>query len=624
MQDSSSELFPYEHVRAVQDRLMKNVALALEEKKNLVVHAPTGLGKTAAALSPALAFALKHDLKVLFLTSRHTQHHLAIETLRDIQAAHKTGIKATDIIGKKWMCTQPGASKLYSGEFAEFCKKMREDGTCEFYANTRDGFRLKPKSLVMLAGLSKRITHTEELIRESRDEKLCAYEVSLEHAGKSDVIIADYYYVFHPNVSEMFLKRAGIDISQCILIVDEAHNLPNRIRDLATTRLSGSILRLAIREARKLEFSETVQELSMLGDILAGLVKGLGQEEERLVPREEFITLIEKTTPFKRLAKDLETVADTVRESQRQSHVGSVAGFLQAWQGPAEGFARFVRLTEFRGTPNIVLSNSCLDPSVISRPVTDNAYSSIFMSGTLTPTSMYRDVLGIEDAEEKEFPCPFPEKNRLSIVVPGVTTRFTARSPKQFENIARACAEITNAVPGNSFLFFPSYSLRDRIYARFSALSKKTCFLEKARLTKEEKKELIDNFKKYKDSGAVMLGVASGSFSEGVDLPGDLLKCVVIVGLPLVQPDLETKELISYYEKKFSRGWDYGYIFPAFNRSLQSAGRCIRSGTDRGVVAFLDERYLWPRYSRLFPDDWDMVVAKDYVERIEEFFSQNR
>ncbi len=620
MADAKEMLFPYEHVRDVQDRLMKNVALALKNRKNLIAHAPTGLGKTAASLAPALAYALGHDLKVLFLTSRHTQHHLAVETLRDIQAAHNIDIKATDIIGKKWMCSQPGAARLYSGEFAEFCKKMREEGTCEFYANTRDGFRLKPKALVMLEGLSKRITHTEELIRESMDEKLCAYEVSLEHSGRSDVIIADYYYVFHPNVSETFFKRSGIDLSRCILIVDEAHNLPTRIRDLASSRLSGNILRLAIREAKKLGYTETIQNLSMIQDIFSKLAKGLGAGAERLVPREEFISLVEQAAPFERLAADLETIADAVRESQRQSFIGSVAGFMQAWQGPSEGFARFIRFSEFKGTPNLVLSVSCLDPSVISRPVLDSAYSAVFMSGTLTPTEMYADVLGVDEAEEKEFPCPFPENNRLNIVVPWVTTRFTERSPKQFENIAKACAGITNLVPGNSFLFFPSYSLRDRVYTHFAPLSKKTCFLEKAQLTKEERKDLIEDFKKHKDTGAVLLGVASGSFSEGVDLPGDFLKCVVIVGLPLVQPDLETKELISYYERKFSKGWDYGYIFPAFNKALQSGGRCIRSGTDRGVVAFLDERYLWPRYSRLFPEDWDIVVAKDYEDRIEEFF----
>ncbi|MDP2750257.1 MAG: helicase C-terminal domain-containing protein, partial [Nanoarchaeota archaeon] len=182
------------------------------------------------------------------------------------------------------------------------------------------------------------------------------------------------------------------------------------------------------------------------------------------------------------------------------------------------------------------------------------------------------------------------------------------------------CADIVNSVPGNSALFFPSYSLRDQINLFFKSRCKKTTFLESSVLSKEEKAEMLDNFKSYKDkTGAVLLGVASGNFSEGIDLPG-VLKCVIVVGLPLQPPDVETKELIAYYDKKFSKGWDYGYIFPAINKCLQSSGRCIRNETDRGVLVFLDERFAWNNYFKCFPADWDMVVTKNYSKLIKAFF----
>jgi len=158
------------------------------------------------------------------------------------------------------------------------------------------------------------------------------------------------------------------------------------------------------------------------------------------------------------------------------------------------------------------------------------------------------------------------------------------------------------------------------VYKFFDPLCKKTTILEHQRLTKEDKTEILNKFKSYQKVGAVLLGVATGSFGEGIDLPGNLLKCVVVVGLPLQQPDLETKELISYYDKKFGKGWDYGYIFPAFNKTLQNAGRCIRSETDKGVVVFLDQRYLWPNYKRCFPPDSDIKVTRHYKEMIDEFF----
>ncbi len=621
MIDKKAIMFPYPSVRKIQDEFISSVQKSLENKQDLIVHAPTGLGKTVAALSPALSFAIKNDLSVIFLTSRHTQHHLAIETLKDIKREHDVDITVTDIIGKKWMCSQIGSGNLYSAEFAEFCKKLREEGSCEFYSNCRSGGKLSVRAKQTLSTLNSGIYHIEQILDICRKEKLCPYEIVLMLASKSHVVIADYYYVFHPKISEMFLGRADKELGKSIVIVDEAHNLPVRIRDLASTRISSNILRRAVQEAKKFGYNETIERLVIIQDILNEYAKDLRVDEERLIKRDDFIGKVSTHIDFQQLIDDFDFIANSVREAQRQSYIGSVSAFLESWLGPEEGFARILKLSESGGRQMVMLSNSCLDPSVISRPVIRELYSTIMMSGTLTPTEMYRDLLGFGDTAMETYTSPFPDINRLNLVVPRTTTRFTERNPRQYENIARVCAEITDAVPGNTLLFFPSYHIRDRVYEFFAPMSNKACFLEKPMLSKEEKGRLLEKFKANSDSGAVLLCVASGSFSEGIDLPGDLLKCVVIAGLPLQHPDLETRELIRYYDSKFSRGWDYGYIFPAFNRALQSAGRCIRSETDRGVVVFLDERYLWPRYRRLFPQDWDIKVSKDYADDIREFFN---
>ncbi len=241
------------------------------------------------------------------------------------------------------------------------------------------------------------------------------------------------------------------------------------------------------------------------------------------------------------------------------------------------------------------------------------------MSGTLLPTSMYKEVLGVENCQEVVFKDPFPKKNRLNLIVPKTTTKYSKRSPEQYKQISENLSKMINSIPGNSAVFFPSYYLRDQVQKYM--ITDKTTFVEHSRLTKPEKQELLDNFKSYKDTGAVLLAVASGSFGEGIDLPGDLLKAVIVVGLPLTKPDLEVKSLIDYYDKKFNKGWDYGYLFPAFNKSLQNAGRCIRSETDKGLIVFLDERYVWQNYKRCFPEDWDLRISIDHDKLIEEFFN---
>src|SRR3989338_2905524 len=131
------KLFPYQKIRPEQDSLIKNIVLALENKKNLIIHAPTGLGKTAASLAPCLEFALKNKLTVFFLTSRHTQHTIAVETLKQIREKYNLAFHTADLVGKKNMCLQDGVSLISPGQFHEYCKKLREEDRCEFYLNTK-------------------------------------------------------------------------------------------------------------------------------------------------------------------------------------------------------------------------------------------------------------------------------------------------------------------------------------------------------------------------------------------------------------------------------------------------------------------------------------------------------
>jgi DNA excision repair protein ERCC-2 len=214
-------------------------------------------------------------------------------------------------------------------------------------------------------------------------------------------------------------------------------------------------------------------------------------------------------------------------------------------------------------------------------------------------------------------------ENRLALVVPRTTTKFAQRSDAQFKAIADHCAKIVNAVPGCVALFFPSYQIRDTVNNAFGSLCAKTVFLEQPNMTKEQKQDFLERFKKYQHSGAALLGVAAGSFGEGVDLPG-ILKAVIVVGLPLDRPDLETQQLIEYYDQKFGKGWDYGYTMPALTKTMQNAGRCIRTETDRGVIVFLDERYAWPRYFTCFPADWKLKIQVDPMPEINKFFAAQK
>ncbi|MEM4268293.1 MAG: ATP-dependent DNA helicase [Candidatus Woesearchaeota archaeon] len=617
--DSDSILFPYTKIRPVQDLLISDVQTALKEKRSLIVHAPTGLGKTAGVLSPALTFALKNELSVIFLTSRHTQHTLALETLKRIRERHGINITVTDIIGKKWMCAQENVFRLSSSDFVEYCKSMKDADKCVYYSNTKSGARLSVPAKKILQEIKTGINHTEEVIETAKKSELCPYEITLAVAVESKIIIADYYYVFHPVISNHFLNRTQISLSKCIIIVDEAHNLPMRIRDLASTTLSSYIIRKAIKEAKKYSPS-LIPKIVGIQDILNTLASGKG-EVERLVEKKEFIKMVDNKFDYEEIIEEFENAAALVRQEQKQSFLGAISRFFDTWQKTNEGFARIISNISHANLPMVTLSNICLDPSIVSRGVMEDSYSVIMMSGTLSPTSMYRDILGVYNPIERSYKSPFPNKNRINLIIPLTTTKFSRRTDDEYKKIADVVTEVVNEVPGNSIVFFPSYKVRDIVFEKITGCRKKM-LLEMPNLTKEGKETLLDEFKKLSDNGAVLLAVVAGSFGEGIDLPGDLLKCVVIVGLPLEKPDLETRELIKYYDSKFGKGWDYGYVFPAFNKALQNAGRCIRSENDKGVIVFLDERYLWPNYYRCFPSELELKVTKEFKPIIREFFKQ--
>ena len=604
-------LFPYDNIREIQSDFIKDIIECIKNKHHLIAHAPTGIGKTASVLSSVLPYIIEKDMTLFFLTSRHTQHKIAVETLKQIKKKYDSKLNVVDFIGKRNMCSQMGAEDLPGGQFYEFCRNLVEKEECEFYENLWSNIGLTIETRKFLEENKSKIYHVEEFLKEARKTRLCPYELALLNAKKANVIIADYYHVFNPTIREAFFKKSNKFLEKCVIIVDEAHNLPSRLRDMMSSSITTSTMDRALKEAKA--YPDALKILKRVEERFNGICSNVN--EERLVVREEFIF-----DDFEDFIDILENAAEDVRETKRRSSMGTVAIFLKSWIGNEDGFVRFIQKENFKGRDFFRLNYNCLDPS-INTPEIINKSLIILMSGTLTPFDMYRDLLGFKDnVILKEYENPFPKENRLNLVVPDTSTKFTKRNPVMFKLIAQQCAAFSHLVPGNVLVFFPSYQLMNIIYDPFKVLNDKTLFIEKRGMTKEEKEEILNKFRSYKKSGAVLFAVSGGSFSEGVDLPGDELKGVIVVGLPLSKPNLETKSLIDYYDGRFGKGWDYAYIFPAMMRVIQSAGRCIRSENDRGVIMFLDERYSMSNYFRCFPKDYNIKVTKMPEEHIKKFF----
>lgn len=618
--------FPHEKVRSAQKELLKEIYKAIESSSSLLAQAPTGIGKTASSLAPAITYAIKsrENLKVLFVTPKHTQHRIAIDTARLLKERYNLGLVVTDLIGKRLLCSHPGAEIMMPAEFGEYCRELLAKDQCSFYSNTKTK---KPGSQTesVLKQLKKTILHVEEQKHLSMRNKLCPYEIACLLAQESKLIIADYHHILNPSIRENFLRKTNTLLSDLIIIFDEAHNLPERTREIMSSETSTIIIENAVKEANFAKYRDIAEDIQKLKQELESLAKERLsiEENEKLITKQDLTKRLEKILDYEEFLGNLELIAEETHEHKRRSYASSLSLFLQSWLGPDESFIRILkRGFTSKGKPNIKISYRCLDPSLILKPLAESCYSFIAMSGTLTPIEIYSDLFGIK-SRNVELPSPFPVQNKLNIIIPDTTTKFTMRNEMMYKRIADYCARLTNIVPGSSAVFFPSYNLRDTIYNLMQNHSEKTIFLEMQRMSKQDKSELIERFKRYKEQGAVLLGVSAGNFGEGLDFKDNLLKCVVVVGLPLSKPDLETQELIRYYDKKYGKGWEYGYTLPALTKCLQNAGRCIRSETDKGVVIYLDERFTWQRYSQYFPKTENIRITKEPVHLMNEFFKEN-
>jgi DNA excision repair protein ERCC-2 len=613
-------LFPFEKIRGGQKELLSDVESALAEGKHLVAHAPTGIGKTAAVVASCLEYALENGKTIFFLNPKHTQHTIVIDTLKRIKEKHKTDFVAVDIIGKQWTCPHK-TSDLDNSEFNEFCSALKKDERCEYYNNVHKS-KLSKAAKDAVKEIKNRPMHSEEIKEFCTKNNLCPYEVCIEAAKEANIIICDYFHIFSPKVKQAFLSKMNKSLSNSILIVDEAHNLPDRIRSTLSVNLTDYSLGHAAKEANYLEHRELGMALEELRGVLKELGRGMKLYEEKYVSREEFMQQLREETGlnYPDLAEMTKDLSDEVLSlpNRYRSHAKSVARFLEGWSKEDKGYARI-----FRKEKNPCLTYKCLDPSLSSKEIFSDAHTAILMSGTLLPMNMYSSVLGLEKerVKEKEYKSPFPKQNRLSIIVPNVTTQYSKRTDFMYQRYAKIVADLLRDVPGNAAVFFPSYQLMQEVGIRLKEHKlKKPVLVEKQSMEKADRVNLYRSLRE--EAGGILLGVQAGSMSEGIDYANNLLDMVIIVGLPLETPTLETKALIEYYDFVFERGWDYGYIYPAMNRVLQAAGRCIRSETDKGVIVLMDERFKWKNYSKCFPLDMDFITSEIPDKYVKKFFNK--
>lgn len=640
--------FPYDSIRTGQDEFIKKVYETIKANKNILVSAPTGLGKTVSGLAPAIYQGKARGLSTVVLTSRQTQANQVIKTILDIQRKSGKKISYSAFIGKRSMCIHDDRDLYPAQDFNEFCKKSRETGKCGHYINAKNTEHEEMRQSIIdtsiQAGMS--IEGFVDLCRLNKPDSkefpkaskcgFCPYELAAEKAFQADVIICDFNYLFQAGIREGFLGKIGRKLEECIVVVDEAHNLPDRVRNAYTYTLSTEMLKNALSELKDFTKGSVIDNyVHFLRDTIEEIYfnKGLGDKNEFLISKDEvlktYISKLPKNEKIEEVIEKLYEVEALVKEERIISHVGRVASFLDRWQDlDEESYLRLLEKNVKSDKTTISIKIKCIDPSEISAKVVNHTFSTIMMSATLSPINMYRDVLGVGNATTLELDSPFSKDNQLTLVIDDVTTKYSARSLDMYKKIAGHVSKLLSVTEDkNSIIFFPSYDFMQSVLNHINVVSlNKKVLREQRFMTKEDKEKIVDDFKDnsgFSQKAKVLFAITSGSFAEGLDLPNDALEMVVIVGLPLGVPDNTTNTIIRHYDKKFKKGQLYGYIYPAMSKIIQAGGRCIRTINDRGVVVLMDNRFYWPMYAQSFPKNWHLKKTKNPEIEVSNFFSDD-
>lgn len=627
--------FPYSKLRPGQGQFIKDVYKTIEEKKTILVNAPTGLGKTICSLAPSLYQAIQYNKKVIYLTSRQTQVNQVLKTISQInqkrEEENKQSLKATTFIGKKNMCYKE--INADNPDPSLKCKKAKTPGKCSQCKNTKNQIEYEDLS-EMLGDLSC----IEDFMRICRSEGFCPYTVAQLEMRKSDIIVCDVNYVFISSISLGFFSTLGVDLSECIIIADEAHNLPDRIRNSYSYSISTQTLQFAKEEFALCEFDCSKQKLILSHikktlEILYSSKKEFNTYEYH-IEKNEFLYQFESSLGHDIKPKDviekLVEVEDFLlrKELKSQSWCGSISRAIEEiYDFKPQKYVFTLELTNQKGVEHFSVKLQCLDIAQYISPIFNESFSSIIMSATLTPLNMFRDVMGVIEANTLELKSPFMSERQMIVIDDEITTQFSQRSSQMFSKIALRLEEyLITATSRNALIFFPSYSFMQKVVDEMHLLRLNRKILkEKRGMSQDDKNDMIRKFKTQgiNTNSHVLFAVTTGSFSEGINLPKEALEMVIVVGVPLGVPDLFTKSLMRFYERKYKKGQLYGYIAPAISKIVQAAGRCIRTDEDKGVVILMDLRFMWPQYAINYPNQWRLLKrTPNTPQEIEDFFEQ--
>ncbi|MHA1974161.1 MAG: helicase C-terminal domain-containing protein [Candidatus Hodarchaeales archaeon] len=588
--DSIEKLhFPFSY-RKYQREIVGEISKAVVQGLNLLIEAPSGLGKTVVSIYSILPVVLEKESHLFFLTSKTTQQQIVKKTL-DIFS--KQGVKFLAVLFR-------AKEKMCPNDFY-FC----HEDYCPFLNNY---VKNPPYELVQSYIRRGGVIEPSEIEEEAqKTQAFCPFEVLLDISLEADVIVCDYNYVFHPRVSlQRFFSKPIPSKDRYYLIIDEAHNLVNRSRDYYSHNITKKeILKLKKHLIRLRRRYSRIPIPDFLFPVLEGFFRHISQGLSIEVST-HVISFLDTSLLTRVLVQFEESLAEYLHfllEHDLHWPDDPLLHFYYQFKDFVEVAILSKDSEEFSILYNFHTDEVkviCKDASrFLNQKITNFFKTAIAVSATLTPFFFYRDLLGfpIDKTLYKSYLSPFPPENRKILVIPSIDTRFNQRE-HYYTEIAGIILNLARIRKGRYFVFFPSFKYANAV-TKFLKQGNDFSILEQKSIMQDEDRENFVN-SLLRGKNVIAIGVTAGIFSEGVDFPG-ILDGIFIIGPSLPPYDVEHELLRHYYEEKYGDGFSYAYQFPGLTKTFQAAGRLIRTSSDRGIIVFIGRRFSAPKYANYFP-----------------------
>ena len=604
--------FPFPAYRPGQRELAVAAYRVLANGGRLFLAAPTGIGKTISVLFPAVKALGDGKLeRIFYLTARTVGRAIAEKAL---SALRRGGLKlrAVTLTAKEKVCVRDGHP----------CDPM----TCPLALGYYDRIKLAIREALAQEEITRPVLEAV-----GQKHQVCPFELSLDVSVWADAVICDYNYVFDPQV---YLRRHFEDDGGAYaFLVDEAHNLVDRAREMFSAELDGREI-LDVKRAIKQATPRCAKALTQLHTAMRKLGNAIEPHEVSFEVSDTSVELNlfpakaetirheengDSTSPEfpDSLIEPLETALDEAENWLVKNQPAEFREVLLALYFQMHSFRRTAELYDERfitiieSTPDVKVRQFCLDPSLLLRKALARGKAAIFFSATLTPMDYYRTLLGGEPENPVlQLSSPFPAENLAVLIQDRIQTHFKGRT-ESLGDVVEAVGTLVNGRPGNYLVYFPSYQYLNDTLQEFQIRHQSIPVLvQRPGMSEPERDTFLAAFSVEHGETLVGFAVLGGIFGEGIDLVGERLIGAVIVGVGLPQLCIERNLIRDYFQEQNAAGFEYAYTFPGMNRVLQAVGRVIRSDTDRGVVLLIDARFNETRYRRLFPAWWKYLRVR--------------